>query len=143
MTGYYLELGYNAALGGEQQIKAWDTLVAVFTNVIGDPERVVREVQRVEAGAASEEAIRECAVWYTHPERTPDVDCTFRIHDKEDFIAPMTDNLEPAPFKPYIAQLASGGGPGRATKMAVRRAICRLVIEDMHRLKIEVNLRVS
>lgn len=132
MTGYYLELGYNSALGAPQTKNAWTTLKAVFQNVISNPDRVLAEVLRLEP-AAGPQSIREMAEWYTAAERD---DLTFKVVEKTD-----PDEHE-APVQ-HIYQYASGGGPDRYTKESVRRAVCRLVIEDMHRLKIEVNLRVS
>jgi hypothetical protein len=142
VTGYYLELGYNAALGLPQQEHAWNTLLAIFNNIIAAPDRIVAEVTRLEP-LANPTTIREIAEWYTHPDRKDTEDCTYRIHDKPDFVAPLDSKLDPVPFKPFIAQNASSGNGNRGAKESVRRAVCRLVIEDMHRLKLEVNLRVS
>jgi len=132
VTGYYLQLGYNSSLGAPQQRNAWGTLKAVFTNVIGDPDRVLAEVTRIEPGALTQ-SIRDMAAWYASPNRPKD-DLSCKIVEQD-----PTDESSIA----HIYQYASGGGSDRGVKESVRRAVCRLVIEDMHRLKIEVNFRVS
>ncbi len=138
MTGYYLELGYNSSLGAPQLGNAFTTLVGVFMNLVNDPDRVTEEVLRIEPGA-DRALIRSHAAWYGNPERD---DLTFKVVEKPT-THPEISTLEAVEFKPYIQQYASGGGPDRGAKESVRRAFCRLVIEDMHRLKIEVNLRVA
>lgn len=140
MTGYYLELGYNSSLGTPQLGLAFSTLVGVFMNLVNDPDRVTREVLRLEPGADAV-LVLQVAGWYGHPDR-PKEDLTFKVVERGD-THPEINALEAAEFKPYIQQYASGGGAQRGASESVRRAFCRLVIEDMHRLKIEVNLRVS
>lgn len=64
--------------------------------------------------------------------RKPVEDLTVRVdHDEE------RDSL------PIIVQLASGGEPGRSTKEALRRAVCRLVMEHCHRNAMEVSISVG
>ena len=42
-----------------------------------------------------------------------------------------------------VVQFASGHGEGRLIKESLRRAVCRLLIADMHNEDVEVNLRVA
>lgn len=140
MTGYYLEIGYNSGLNDQHKALAFGTMVGVFMNLVNDPDRVTREVLRIEPGA-DVALVAKCAEWYGHPER-PKEDLTFKVVEK-DTRHPEISALEAVEFRPFIQQYASGGGAERGARESVRRAFCRLVIEDMHRLKVEVNLRVS
>ena len=138
MTGYYLSVGYNSGSGGDAD--DFGTLVTVFEAVIRDPDRIVAEVRRVEPPAAETRTLREYAAWYTHPDRREGEDCSFRIYRQPSDLGPLTNADD---FSPFIAQYASGGGSSRAIKEVVRRAVCRLVIADMHRRGVEVNFKVK
>ena len=55
----------------------------------------------------------------------------------------LTLKVERTDGKLLVAQFASGSGPVRELKESCRRAFARLVIEAMHRQKMEVSLTVS
>jgi hypothetical protein len=139
VTGYYLSIGYNSSHGGAQAEIAFDRLVEQFEAVLAAPNVIVDEVLRLETSFVRERVL-EYAEWYTHPDRKADQDCSYRIYRKPQDLGTTVD---PEEFEPYIAQYASGGGTSRTLKESVRRAVCRLVIEGMHRRHTEVNFEVK
>lgn len=126
MTGYHITIGYNSA--GDRR-KAFETLKAVVQDIRTDSERLIREVWREKQypHQRDRETLKEYAEMYLLPAR----DHTLTI------IEPHDD--EPG----QIMQLASGGGESRDIKEELRRAFSRLVILEMHRRGIEVNLVVA
>ena len=124
MTSYRIEVGYNSAQAtdevGEYMLAALDALQE-------SPQLIVTEVLRLEPHR-DRELLEEYAASY----RKPVEDLTVRVdHDQE------RDNL------PVIVQLASGGEPGRSVKEALRRAVCRLVMDHCHRHAMEVSISVG
>ena len=122
MTGYRLEVGY---LSGGNREDAWADLKAVGLAICEDPDRIVREVLRLEP-TMSAVALTEYAQSYQDR-----VDLTVKFHEAGSASGAC------------IYQMASGGDPGRTLKEACRRAFCRLVIEAMHAKRIEINMVVS
>jgi hypothetical protein len=124
MTSYRIQPGYNSAQDlrevGEYLLGALDALQEC-------PELIVDEVLRLEP-QMDRETLREYAASY----RKPVEDLTVRVDHDED-----RDNL------PIIVQLSSGGEPGRSTKEALRRAVCRLIMEHCHRNAMEVSISVG
>src|SRR5690348_3435921 len=124
-TSYTLSIGY---LSGDSfkgnTDAAWQVLVDTLEHIKQAPERIVTEARRLDApemcgeGCCTLQSLAEAYQQYS--------DATLIIH--------QTDG------KRYVTQLATGD---RTLKEHVRRAFCRLVIEDMHRQGIEVNLIVS
>lgn len=134
VTGYHIRIGYNSALNADEKRAAFETLKEVVASLRDDTDRLVREVKHESvawsdpARAAIDDALlREYAEVYRPPAR----DATLTI------IEPIGD--EPG----QIMQLASGGGEAREVKERLRRAFSRLVILEMHRRGIEVNLVVA
>jgi len=121
MTAYYIEVGYNSYYGDRGEVA--EKLKEVVADIREHPERLVAETLRIEP-ELSQEALAEYAASY----KPPGEDLTISIDE--------SDGLK-------IVQLASGGGEARELKEALRRAMCRLVIEAMHRAKMEINIRVS
>lgn len=124
MTSYRIQVGYNSAQDlpevGEYMLGALDALQ-------DRPELIVAEVLRLEP-----QIDRETLEEYAESYRKPVEDLTVRVdHDEE------RDSL------PIIVQLASGGEPGRSVKEALRRAVCRLVMDHCHRNAMEVSISVG
>ncbi len=129
MTGYRIEIGYNSA--GPTGAEAWESLKAVALEICGNVAAIAVEVTRLEPSYTIDE-LHGFVMAYADRE-----DLTVTFHDEPAWHEDVSE------FKPYISQLASGGGASREVKEACRRAFCRMVIEAMHRRRIEVNLRVS
>lgn len=121
MTGYHIRIGYNSKWNKDE---AWHELVACVGRLRNDPARIIGEVVRLDGNVADAALLEAFARVYAD---TGDVTLTIRD----------------TPEDRSVVQLASGGGPGRDLKERFRRAFCRLVIEEMHRLGIEVNLEVA
>jgi len=120
-TYYRIEDGYNS---GNDRDEVWDTIKQVVDAIQNNTQRIIDEVFRLEPDA-DRELIEEVAGCY----RKPVQDLTIKVVEGED--------------GRWIGQSASGGKPGRDAKESCRRAVCRLVLEDMHRRKMEVNIIVG
>jgi hypothetical protein len=120
-TYYRIEVGYNS---GNDRDEVWDTIKQVVSEIQDNPRRIVDEVLRLEPNANCE-FITDVAERYHRPVQ----DLTIKVIEGED--------------GRWIGQSASGGEPGRDAKESCRRAVCRLVLEEMHRRKMEINIVVS
>lgn len=123
MTGYHISVGYNSAWKNPE---VWRELTAVVERLRHQPDLIIAEVRRERVDLASVEDLRGYAEAYAANQ-----DLTLKVIDE--------DGDRP----PEIVQLASGGGDSRDIKEAMRRAFCRLVIFEMHKLGMEVNLVVA
>lgn len=123
MTGYYISVGYNARAGASVKAGLWQELKEAALDLCEHYERIALEAHRLESGY-SVAALAEYAELY---------------HSRADATIQF---LEPPDEEPQIMQLASGGGLGRDMKEALRRAFARLLIQEMHKKRIEVNLVV-
>ena len=128
MTSYYISLGYQSGYAGfvGDKSKCWEKLEELWCRLATDPERIKNEALRLGANEHCEDnccSIDDYCIRYKEGG-----DLTLRI------TKPVGDE------EGYIVQYASGS---RELKEQVRRAFCRLLIEDAHRAGIEVNLRVS
>lgn len=130
MTGYYIELGYlSGSPGPADRDQAWTELKHVATMIRHRPNSILDEVMRVEAHRKPEDRGK---LW----------GFIERYHPRfEDATIKVTDPEGETPGS--IVQLASGGNEDRRNKESVRRAFCRLVIQEMQRRGIKVNLRVA
>jgi hypothetical protein len=117
MTGYHIEVGYNS---GSFKVEVADKLREVVKTICAKPETILAEVKRIEGCDIPEE--------YAESYREPWKDATVSFIDGEDF---------------QVMQLASGGGESRDYKESMRRAFCRLVLEAMHRERMEVSVVVA
>jgi len=117
-TGYHIEVGYNSVHSKEEVA---EKLVEVVHAICEEPESIVGNARLVEGAVMPME--------YAESYRKPWQDLTIKIIDK--------DGL------PSVMQMASGGGVERGYKEAMRRAFSRLVIQEMHRCGMEVNLIVA
>ncbi len=128
-TEYNLSLGYQSGYsrqGGHDVF--WQLLRGCVESLRYDPEAIVAEARRL---AAPETCGKGC--------------CTLRSVAKSYMLdkhkgSPLVIRDPEGEDGGYVLQLTTGD---RKLKEHVRRAFCRLVIERMHRLGIEVNLRVS
>jgi hypothetical protein len=120
-TYYRIEDGYNS---GNDRNEVWETIKQVVDAIQDNTQRIIDEVFRLEPDA-NRELIEEVAGCY----RKPVQDLTIKVVEGED--------------GRWIGQSASGGEPGRDAKESCRRAVCRLVLEEMHRRKMEVNIIVG
>jgi hypothetical protein len=120
-TYYRIQDGYNSCHFPD---KVWDTIVEVVESIQENPQRIIDEVLRLETDA-DRELIEEVAECY----RKPVQDLTITVVESVD--------------GRWIGQLASGGELGRSAKESCRRAVCRLVLEEMHRRKMEVSIIVD
>ena len=131
MTGYTIEVGYNSSHHKED---VWDELVKAVKNLRKNPNRIFDEVIRVEKHP--EDGTIEDLKKHTEHYRNCD-DLTITIHDKPE----KWEN--PEEFEPDIGQLASSGNGFRGIKEQCRRAVCRLLLEAMHKKGMEINIIVS
>ena len=132
MTGYYIEIGYLSGYSDEScREKAWGELKAVVAKLREQPEAIVKECLRLESGMGlkARGELRDFAERYHARFQDATISIEEPKYDKNGF----------------ISQLASSGEGDweRSMKERVRRAFCRLVIEEMHCRGIEVNLTVA
>lgn len=120
-TGYTLEIGYNSVFGRDE---IWPKMRAAVLDLMAHPEKIAAEVLRLEPDR-NPERLKDFTTMYEPPIE----DLTLKIIEDES--------------GSRIYQSASGGGDSRDYKEACRRAVCRLVIEAMHRERMEVSLVVS
>lgn len=131
MTGYHISIGYNSTLGAQEKREAFDTLEHVVHEIRGQMDLLIDEAERERGSDRDRPADRASLTEYVKAYCLPATDATLTI-------------FEPDGDKPgEILQLASGTGDSREYKERLRRAFCRLVIFEMHRRGIEVNLVVS
>lgn len=127
MTGYHLRIGYLSGYSTNScRDEAWKILVETAERIREDREAIIAETLRLEPNL-DREHIAESAECFSKKTR----DATLTIINKV-----TTENDDRG-----IMLLAGGGC--RGDKESTRRAFCRLVIEAMHRKKIEVCLSVS
>lgn len=126
MTSYHIRLGYNA--GHPDPDEAWELLLAVVADLRADPGRIAAEARRLGAPETCEKGcccLDELADRYRH---------------RDDLTCKVVDDATPDGRDREVVQYSSGSP---ALKRDVRRAFCRLVIEEAHRRGIEVCLAVS
>lgn len=122
--GYYIELGYMShSVPGPEP---WQQIIEFAKNLCSRWYRIATEAER--HGMSYDDA-KEYAECYQDCN-----DLTIQFKDAE----PGDDGN-----KARIVQYASGGGPEREIKEAMRRAFCRLVMEFAHSRRIEVNIYVA
>lgn len=135
-TGYRIDLGYMSgdSFDGTNE-EAWDALVEVVTSIRTNTERILTEARRSSSVFKRCEECESCG-WEAYAEAyKKNEDATLRIVEEPWF--PLPEGEE---FKPYIHMMATGC---RGLKEHFRRTFCRLVIEEMHKRGIEVNLNVG
>lgn len=122
-TSYTIEVGYNSAY---DKAEVGEKLRAVVANLQSTPQRIVDEVRRLDPSIRPDD-LESFAESY----RAPVEDLTCRIVDDEETKLPR------------VHQCASGGGTSRELKEICRRAFARLVLDEMHRARMDVSFFVS
>lgn len=129
MTGYHISIGY---LSGYDKDEAWKVLKMTVLDLCHNPHHLVDEAVRF--GVDPRTACEYAAAYVGASEATQGTeDSTLRIIEKNE--------AEGTP--PQIMQLAGGSGESRTIKEAMRRAFCRIVMREMHKLEIEININVA
>lgn len=130
MTGYKITVGYNSNFSKEEvAIK----LITVGVNIANQPEIIAAEANKyIDMGIAIEYA----KPFQIQEDKT--IQFITKPHNSTDKEDAAEDN-----FYPYIWMLASGSGESRSYKEEVRRAYCRLILAEMHKLKMEININVG
>ncbi|MBN2267761.1 MAG: hypothetical protein JW725_05500 [Candidatus Babeliaceae bacterium] len=126
MTGYHIEIGYNGAhrTGYDSM---WEELKRTAREIADHPEKIVAEARRLNA---PETCDKGCCHLDTYADNYKD---SFETSGHPVSIIEHGKDRQ-------IMQLASTADE---IKYHVRRAYVRLVIEEMHRKGIEVNLTVA
>jgi len=123
MTSYCIRLGYNTSHSKEE---AEDRLLDVVMSIRHSPKRIIEEAARVEE--------IELDPSYAESYGTGDES---RTEDSTLCLVYVEDDEEKELFIHMSASAAN------EQKYAARRAFCRLVIEDMHKVGMEVCLSVG
>lgn len=130
MTGYHISIGYMS--GGPDKEEAWEILKQVVLDLCNAPARIADEAISFGMDRATAIEYADAYVGASIANRGTQ-DSTLRIIE--------ADDKEETP--PQIMQLAGGTDPSRSTKEAMRRAFCRLVMYEMHKREIEININVA
>ena len=127
MTGYHIEIGYNG--GSKCSRRSWEEMWEILKQktrlVCDDPQRIIAEARRL---GSPETCSRGCCDLDTYA---------------DNYAEPFDGYGHPITIledEQQVMQLASTNDP---IKYHVRRAFVRLLIEEMHREKIEVCLTVA
>lgn len=127
MTGYHISIGY---LSDYDKDEAWSVLKMVVLDLCHNPHHLVDEAVRL--GMLPQIASMYAAAYTgASRENAGTGDSTLRI----------IEGSEDSP--PQIMMLASGTGESRLIKEAMRRAFCRVLMREMHKLEIEINVNVA
>lgn len=127
MTGYHISIGY---LSGDDKDEAWTVLKSLVLDLCHNPHHLVDEAV---AGGMNPQTACEYAAAY--------VGATEETRGTEDSTLRIIEAGGDSP--PQIMQLASGNGESRLHKEAIRRAFCRLVMRETHKLGLEININVA
>lgn len=131
MTGYHIELGYNAHPPAEEN-EMWEILKQKTQEICDNPQAIITEARRLRSPETCEKG---CCHLNTYADNYAEKIGSYGhpISIIEERQAPFFENRQ-------IMQLASTDDP---IKYHVRRAFIRLLIEAMHKEEIEVNLTVA
>jgi hypothetical protein len=124
MTGYYLSVGYNSAVGADLVAAELISAVEKFRD---RPDLIDAEILRV-------------------GEQIPEeVDFTAHLAEFANRQSAIlrVDTYPGAPSQVTVRLLASGGGADRRVKEITRRAFCRLIFAHMHTRGMEINISVG
>ena len=124
MTSYILEVGYNSCNNKED---VSDELKKVAIEICEQWTEISDEASLM--SSPYYKSLFEYAESYGTCGEDGTNDLTLKIDKDEEGLY-------------YLRQAASGGGESREVKEHLRRAFCRLVIREMHKKGMEVNLRV-
>lgn len=122
-------IGY---LSGYDKDEAWKVLKLTTLELCHDPARVVDEAVRF--GMNPMTACEYASAYVgASDELQGTADSTLRIIEGE--------RAEGNP--PQIMMLAGGAGESRTIKEQIRRAFCRVLMDAMHGLELEININVA
>lgn len=129
-TGYHISIGYNSGIScpakyiGENG-EAWALLKSVVLEICNNVDLIVDEARRFGAPEQCKNG-PDCCNLTNHAERykLPWQDQTIYFDEK----------------RKEVIQMASGD---REVKEHVRRAFCRLVMNEMHKHGVEINIVVA
>jgi hypothetical protein len=124
MTGYLIKAGYNSSHSNDM---VEEKLKEVAHKVRQDTEALVQET--IKTYGPKEQAIKD------HAQKYIDMD------DLTLFFSGPDEERKKEEFK--VHQFASGYGEQRTIKEHMRRAFCRLVLFEMHKLDMDVNIEVD
>ncbi len=124
MTGYKIAVGYNSEFAASE---VWETLKTVGLEIANNPEVIACEAAYYDGDYLFAE-LREVS------ER-------FKVRD--DLTIRFFEGSKENEFRPHILMYASGGGRYRLIKESTRRAYCRLVLKEMHKRKMEIDIYVG
>ena len=130
MTGYHISIGYMSGCPDKEE--AWETLKAVVLDLCNAPALIADEAISFGMDRATALEYAGAYVGASIANRGTE-DSTLRIIE--------ADAKEGTP--PQIMQLAGGIDPSRSIKEAIRRAFCRLIMREMHKREIEININVA
>jgi hypothetical protein len=131
-TSYIIGIGYNSGASCDFKFtssngffaEAWELLKSVVIEICNNPNRIVEEARKFSAAETCANGTTCCTLeGHAEKYRIPWTDRTIAFDEK----------------KKEVVQMASGD---RLVKEHIRRAFCRLVINEMHKHNIEVNLMV-
>lgn len=129
MTGYHISIGY---LSGYDKDEAWKVLKMVVLDTCQNPHRIVDEA--VLFGMDPRTASEYASAY---------VNASEGQQGTEDSTLRIIEGARAEGNPPQIMMLAGGSGASRTVKEQIRRAFCRVVIREMHKLEIEINLVVA
>lgn len=118
MTSYIITVGYNSAYNAEE---VWDELKKVIDDIRKNPEQILNEDSEIPI---------EYINSYSYD--VPVEDLTIKITEQN-----QDDYGE------RVVQLASGYGISRDYKERCRRAVCRIIVRNMHEKGMEININVK
>ena len=127
MTSYYVSIGYNRGAfdkyGPEYE---WEMLQSIVREICNNPDRIISEARRL---GAPEVCGKGCCELSTYA---------------DNYKGKIGENGHPLFYtvmddKNFLVQNASADDE---IKFHVRRAFIRLLIDEMHKENIEVNLKV-
>ena len=124
MTSYVITVGYNSAHNAEE---VWDELKKVIDDIRKNPKRILDEDEMIEPDS-------KIPIEYINS-------YSYDVLPVED----LTIKIVEEGYDEYgqrIVQLASGGGSSRDYKERCRRAVCRIVMRNMHEKGMEININV-
>lgn len=132
MTGFYISAGYSSTCDSDE---VEQMMFKVGREIANDPQAIVNEMA-INGSAPWRESDSEKLMEYARRFKEQqdltiefETECPDYVSDKEE-------------WTPQIKMLASGGGYHRIFKEESRRAFMRLLVNQMHRLGMDVNISV-
>lgn len=121
-TRHVIQIGYNSS---KCKYYVWEELKNHAEYLCNHPDDIAIEAKKYTV-AALNDLVDEFSKAYTDCR-----DLTIQIKENKDV------------DKCYISQSSSGGGDQREVKEQLRRAFCRLILDYMHFLNMEINISVG